>query len=148
MEVRNRKKRINIYTKFVGCFTKNGQKIRAYKSVVRSIKDACQKANFKTIFGMRVIVAKLATFVDVRRIKNRAGSFPVPVPVGTNRRNYLVAKQISSVIYSDKTKISFEKKLNQELINILLSKDSKVIENRNKMLKEAVIYKSNQHYRW
>ncbi|HND46130.1 MAG TPA: hypothetical protein PLC61_07025 [Chitinophagales bacterium] len=147
MELRN-KKANNIYTKLIGYFTKNGKKSKSKTIIIEALSNASRSLDLKAIDVLKKVTQSLGVIVDLRTVRIRRNVFTVPVPVNSSRRNYLIVKKISKAISENKAHLSLEKKLTQEIINIVKNKNSKSVLERDFVLKEAAKNKSNSHYRW
>lgn len=147
MELRN-KKQSNIYGKIIGCFTKKGKKVKAKNILSKSLVNVSKILGVKSIDVLKKFTNSLGVIIDLRTVKIRRNTFTVPVPVNSNRRNYLIAKKISKVVEENSSNQCLEKKLSQEFLNILRNKNSKSLQQRDLTVKDAVKNKSNLHYRW
>jgi ribosomal protein S7 len=147
MELRSKKVN-NIYTKLVGYFTKNGKKGKSKIIIINALTNASKVLDLKAIDILKRITSSLGVIVDLRTVRIRRNVFTVPVPVNSSRRNYLIIKKISKAISENKSHINLEKKLTQEIVNIIKNKNAKSVFERDIVLKEAVKNKSNLHYRW
>ncbi len=147
MELRS-KKTNNIYTKLVGYFTKNGKKVKSKAIIHRALTNVSKSLDLKAIDILKKVTQSLGVIVELRTVRIRRNVFTVPVPVNSSRRNYLIVKKISKAISDNKSHINLEKKLTQEMINILKNKNAKSVAERDFILKEASKNKSNSHYRW
>ncbi len=147
MELRNKKEN-NIYTKLIGCFTKNGKKSKSTSIILKALFNVSKSLDLKAVTVIKKIVRSLSVLVEIRTVKIRRNVFTVPLPVNSSRRDYLIVKKISKAISENKSHINFEKKLTQEIINILKNKNSKSVLDRDNVVKEAAKNKSNAHYRW
>lgn len=147
MELRN-KKHSNIYRKIVGCFTKKGKKVKTKNILSKSLITVSKTLGVKSIDVLKKFTNSLGVIIDLRTVKIRRNTFTVPVPVNSNRRNYLIAKKISKVVEENNSNQCLEKKLSQEFLNILRNKNSKSLQQRDLIVKDAVKNKSNLHYRW
>lgn len=147
MELRNRKQS-NIYKKMIGCFTKKGKKVKAKNIFSKSLVNVSKALSVKSIDILKKFTNSLGVIVDLRTVKIRRNTFTVPVPVNSNRRNYLIVKKISKVVDENNSNQCLEKKLSQEFLNLLRNKNSKSLQQRDLIVKDALKNKSNLHYRW
>lgn len=147
MELKS-KKNYNVHTKLVGCLTKNGKKTKAKSSVSKSLQKVCKSLNVISIDIIKKFADVLGTVVELRTVRMRKNVFIVPVPVNSNRRNYLIVKKIIKTVLENKSHVDLEQKLVQEIISIMRNKNSKSIAERKNIVIEAVKNKSNLHYRW
>lgn len=132
----------------IGCFTKKGKKVKAKNILAKSLMTVSKTLGVKSIDVLKKFTNSLGVIIDLRTVKIRRNTFTVPVPVNSNRRNYLIAKKISKVVEENKSNQSLEKKLSQEFLNVLRNKNSKSLQQRDLTVKDAVKNKSNLHYRW
>lgn len=147
MELRN-KKLNNIYTKFIGYITKNGKRSVATKLVINSLAEGSFLSSEKSLDILKKIILETGTLIEVRDVKIKKNSFPVPIPTTASRRNYLVIKNLFNSLSGTKARLSTQKKLSQEIVNIVKNKNSVAILNREENLKLAVKNKGNMHFRW
>lgn len=147
MELR-RKRKSNIYKKFVGCFTKNGKQNTAINIIINSLVNTSKNSKAKAIDTLKYLVSCLGVIIELRYVKSRKKQFTVPVPVNRNRRDYLIVKKMLNAINKSKGHYSLEKKLTTEMKNIVEGKDSYALDQRDEVVEEAVKNKGNLHFRW
>jgi len=143
-----RKKNYNIHTKLIGCLTKNGKKTKSKVNVVNSFRSVCQSSGVLVNDVLHKIAEALGTIVELRTVRIRKNVFIVPIPVNSNRRNYLIVKKITNIVFANKDRIKLETKLAREFVNIMNNKNSKAVIERKKVLEDAFKNKGNLHFRW
>lgn len=137
------------YKKFVGMLLKNGAKNKAIKLVQKSFYNICNKLKISLNLLIYKLFNRLKTPLEIKKIKIRRSYHFVPLPVNFKRKIYLSIKWIIlSVKKSKIIKESFCKKLQKEIIGILLKKNSLPIKKKKYMLFKSLQNKSNLHYRW
>jgi len=138
----------NLYNKFLGFIIKKGNKIGA-KSVLNNAFLAVSK---KTGLPLHVILLKLFlklnSFVEVRRVRVQRSSHLVPFSIRLKRRSYLIIKWLMQAVKEDTRKVSMAEKLFFEIFSTLKSSPSKSIKIRNLNISQALLNRSNIHYRW
>jgi ribosomal protein S7 len=135
------------YSKFLGFLIKNGKKSKAKKILDSIFKNlfypsVINKKIFKKIF------LKLNIFIEVKTVKIKRKTYIVPIPIRFNRRFYIVTKWLISTASKNKSKMSFSKKLSQEIKHVIRNKSSKVLKLRQSILSKAYFNRANAHFRW
>jgi ribosomal protein S7 len=135
------------YSKFLGFLIKNGKKSKAKKILDNTFKNlfypsVINKKIFKKLF------LKLNIFIEVKTVKIKRKTYVVPIPIRFNRRFYIVTKWLISTASKNKSKMSFSKKLSQEIKQVIRSKSSKVLKLRQSILSKAYFNRANAHFRW
>ena len=138
----------NLYNKFLGFIIKKGNKIGA-KSVLNNAFLAVSK---KTGLPLHVILLKLFlklnSFVEVKRVRVQRSSHLVPFSIRLKRRSYLIIKWLMQAVKEDTRKVSMAEKLFFEIFSTLKSSPSKSVKIRNLNISQALLNRSNIHYRW
>jgi small subunit ribosomal protein S7 len=137
-----------IYSTFLGLLTKKGKKTVA-KNLLDDAFSKIQKiSKLKINTVLNTLLSKLNTHVEIRKIKIRKNTHIVPFPLKNKRRNYLIIKWILNSIEEDKRKVSYSKKLSEEILSIISNKISKTLTKKIYNNEQAVKNRSNIHYRW
>ena len=90
-----------------------------------------------------------AEVFEIKKIKFRRSTHVVPfVLTSFKRKSYLIIKWLMEVVEQDKRKVPIAKKLSKEILNILKNKSSKALIKKKMNTKNAVINRSNIHFRW
>ena len=97
---------------------------------------------------MLLFFNRLKTYVEVKKLKKRKRNFLVPTPITRSRRTYISLFWLYSSILLNKSKVSFEKKLYDELFLILLNQPCTTIQFLEKNNTVAVESRVFLHYRW
>lgn len=142
------KKQNNIEKNLVGGLTKKGKKVLAKKILINVFTKVALKTKKPFPVIIKAIIEKLGLLLEVKTVKMRRNSHIVPSPAGANRRNYLIVKKLLSAVGLDQTNRSIVDKLSDEIFAILRARSSKSLSQRNAVVKQAIINRSNTHYRW
>ena len=142
------KKRFHLYNKFVGFITKNGKKPKAKFIFDSALFSVTQKLKLPLNKLLLKIFLKLNSYIEIKTIKIRKTAHLVPFPTNYKRRIYLVIKWIVTAALEDKRKLNFSKKLSLEIFNLIKNKSSKALKIKKKNFSQALINKSNLHFRW
>lgn len=143
------KKNQNLYNVFVGYLIKKGNKIQAKRIIDSTFFTLSTKFNLTFSVILRKIFKKMGNSIEVKTIKMRKNTHVVPFAISQNRKNYLLVKKIIDSVREDNTNRSVTEKLIDELTGILVSNKSSKSLQRNKLaLKQAVLNRSNIHFRW
>jgi ribosomal protein S7 len=138
----------NFYSKFLNFFFLQGKKNIIKKKIdlvfILLAKELLCSANHLLL----VFFNRLKTYVEIKKIKKSRRTFLVPVPITHSRRIYLALSWLSSSIQLNKSKISFERKMYEEVLNILLNQRCNTLILFEKNHKLAVESRIHLHYRW
>jgi small subunit ribosomal protein S7 len=143
-----KKNQNSIYNKLIGCLIKNGKKLVSEKIVFEVLEEVSSSSNIKIVNVIKFLVIRLGMSVELKTVRLRKNVFKVPIPVQSNRRNYLVIKNLLDIVNGNSSNQSIKVKLVQEILNIINNKNSKSLIVRSSIVKEAFKNKSNVHYRW
>lgn len=141
-------KKINFYQIFLGLLIKNGQKVKAKKILDTAFFVVSKKTNLPTNSILLKIVLYLNSFVEIKKIKSKRSIHFVPFPINTKRKFYLIARWVINSINEDKRRVDFATKLAEEILTIVLKKQSKSLSKKNLNFKQSIQNKSNIHFRW
>ena len=136
------------YFKFLGCFTKKGNKNKAKKLLDRAFLLLSKKTGFSTNKILFYLFLKLNVFIEIKKVRVKRNFHLVPFPIKFKRRIYLVLKWVYSSILEDRRKISLADKIYLELFKIMMNLPSKSLKQKNNNLSQAFFNRSNSHYRW
>jgi ribosomal protein S7 len=142
--------RYNPYLKFLGFLIKNGKKSKA-KKILDNIFRALFYPSKRNKKVFKKLFLKLNIFIEVKIVKVRKRSYTVPFPIKFKRRFHIASKWLISSALKNKSKISFSRKLSQEISQVLrkkTSKTSKVLKLKKLVLSKAYSNRANAHFRW
>ena len=138
----------SLYSKLLGALIKKGQKLKAKKI----IDNAFAQVAFKLKIPFNRLILKLFitlnTFVETKTLLLKRRLYTIPFSINLKRRIHLVLKWLLKAILENNKKISFSEKLAIELYAILQSKRSKAVKYKTLNNKQAILNRSNIHYRW
>jgi ribosomal protein S7 len=132
----------------VGCLTKRGKKQISKKIVYASLLDSSRKLKLSLVQILRKLSSRLGLIFEIRNVKIRRNIHTVPSPITTKRRGYLVVKRLLKALETDRTKRPVTEKLTEQIINVVLKKNTYTIADRKSIVQNAVRNRSNVHYRW
>jgi ribosomal protein S7 len=143
------KKGQTLYNVFIGYLIKKGNKIQAKRILDVAFFELSRKFNLPSIVLLRKIVRKMGSNIEIKTIKMRKNTHVVPFAINQHRKNYLLVKKIMDTVKEDTTNRPITDKLIEELTGILLStKANKSLQKNKVLLKQAVLNRSNVHFRW
>jgi ribosomal protein S7 len=138
----------NLFDTIAGQFTKKGKKLK----ILRILNDSLTIVSLKTGFSCNEIIKdiseKLGCVVETKTIRLRKNVYIIPFPLTSSRRFYLIAKNLVSVINGNPSKIPLQDKIVEEIFSLIKDKQSKSLQKKENILKEANTNKANIHYRW
>jgi ribosomal protein S7 len=137
----------NIYTKFLGSLIKKGNKIAAKRILDTSFIKVSTKHKIPVHLILNKIFSKLDCFLEIKKIRIRKNVHIVPFPLNSKRQNFLKIKWILESAKEDLRKVDFSEKISSEVSNILLNKKSKILSKKDYIRKQALMNRSNLHYR-
>ncbi len=145
----NMKKNQTLYNIFIGYLIKKGNKIQAKRIIDLTFLALSKKFNLPFSTILRKILKKMGNSIEVKTIKMRKNTHIVPFAISQNRKNYLLVKKIMDSVKEDNSNRSVTVKLIDELTGILVSNKSSKSLTKNKLaIKQAVLNRSNIHFRW
>jgi ribosomal protein S7 len=142
------KKNQTIYNIFLGYLIKKGNKIQAKRIIDSTFLALSQKLNLPLNVILRRILKKMGNSIEIKTIKMRKNTHVIPFAINHNRRNYLLVKKIMDSVREDNSNRPINEKLTDELTSILTDKSSKSLQKNKTALKQAVLNRSNIHFRW
>ncbi len=142
------KKNQTLYNIFLGYLIKKGNKIQAKRIIDSTFLSLSQKLNLPLNIILRRILKKMGNSIEVKTIKMRKNTHVIPFAINHNRRNYLLVKKIMDSVREDSSNRPINEKLTDELTSILTDKSSKSLQKNKTALKQAVLNRSNIHFRW
>lgn len=138
----------NLYNLFLGFLTKKGKKTSAKFILETGLSLSCKQLSMDSPNLFLTIFKKLNTFVEVKKIKIKKRVHLVPFPLSIKRRIYLVIKWLLFATKINKNKVSTSIKLANELIGLLTTTSSTSLSMKLSNNKNAVLSRSNSHFRW
>lgn len=126
---------------------RSGKKSWAYKTVFDAANKISLQLNRSILEVYSLIFNRLRPYIEIRKVRVRRSSYLVPFPTNLKRQKHLSAFWLLETVRQDKRNISFEKKLEEELIKILLNRGA-TLEKKKEMYKKAEKSRSFLHYRW
>jgi len=142
-----RKQVKSIYTKFLGSLIKKGNKVAAKRILDSSFVKVSAKNKIPVYLILNKIFSKLDCFLEIKKIKIRKNLHIVPFPLNSRRQDFLKIKWILESAKEDLRKVDFSEKISSEISNILLNKKSKILSKKDYIKKQALLNRSNIHYR-
>lgn len=137
------------YDVFIGYLIKKGNKIQAKRILDSVFFNLAQKFDLPLSSILRKILRKMGSNIEIKTIKIKKNTHVVPFAISQTRKNYLLVKKIMDTVNEDTTNRPIADKLTEELTGILLSARSNKSLQKNKLaLKQAVLNRSNIHFRW
>jgi ribosomal protein S7 len=138
----------NLYKKFVNYFFFKGKKNIIKKQIDNVFNRLSKELEITPNLLLLLFFNRLKTYVEVKKLKKRKRNFLVPTPITRSRRTYLSLFWLYSSLSLNKSKVSFEKKLYDELLLILLKQSCTTIQFLEKNNTIAVESRVFLHYRW
>ncbi len=142
------KKNQTLYNIFLGYLIKKGNKIQAKRIIDSTFLSLSQKLNLPLNVILRKILKKMGNSIEIKTIKMRKNTHVIPFAINHNRKNYLLVKKIMDSVREDNSNRPINEKLTDELTSILTDKSSKSLQKNKAALKQAVLNRSNIHFRW
>lgn len=141
--------RKNLYNTLIGQLTKKGEKNKAIKILNSALFKTSLKTKLPVVKLFKILPKKLGSIVETKVVKLKRNVHVVPFPLKRSRRFYLIAKNLIKSLQENKLKIRFKNKLTEELFFLAKKKSqSKSLQKKINLLKQATNNKSNIHYRW
>jgi ribosomal protein S7 len=138
-----------IYINFLGFLTKKGNKVTAKKILDEAFLDVSLKTNQSVHILLIKVFLKLNSFVETKKIKFKRSTHVVPFVITSfKRKSYLIIKWLMEAVEEDKRKVPIAIKLSKEILSILRNKSSKALIKKKMNMKNALINRSNIHFRW
>lgn len=138
----------NLYLNLLGFFIKKGKKLKSKKILDNVFLLLSKKTGFSFSYILFSIFLKLNIFVEAKKVRIKRRSYIVPFSISLKRRSYLITKWLMQSILQNKSKISTDKKLYQEILELLTEKTSKSLKMKALNNSQALDNRSNIHYRW
>lgn len=140
--------RKNLYTTIIGQLVKKGKKRTAVNIFNEALKEVAQKTNKPVLQIMKILAKRLGSVIEIKTVRLRKNVHIIPFPVRNERRYYLIARNLVSVVSEDKSKTSLKQKLVEEIYAVIENKPSKTLQKKESLVKSAINNKANIHYRW
>lgn len=141
--------KINLfYKKFVGLFTKKGEKRKSLKIINNALLTTSKSTNLPINKILRKLHNKLSTSVEIKKIKIRRSFHFIPFPVNAKRKLYLIIKWFIFAMSTFKSKTNLEYKLNDEILKVLKNQESIVNYSKKYQIQKSFKYQSNTNFRW
>ncbi len=138
-----------IYGLFIGYLTKQGNKIHAKNIVNSTFGELTSRFNTPAFSLLKIILKRTDSVLEIKTLKKRKSIHVIPFAINYSRRTYLVVKKLFDSVTQSGIKKSFKDRLVSELSNILSkNKYSKTVQRNKEILKQALFYRSNSHFRW
>jgi len=138
----------NLFDTLTGQIFKKGKKLKILSIINKALFIVSNKTGLSVNEIMHFLADKLGSLIETKTIRLRKNVHIVPFPLTSSRRFYLIAKNIVSVINSNNSKISLQDKIVEEFFSLIKNKQSKSLERKEKIIKEAIKNKANIHFRW
>jgi len=138
----------HLYSKLLGALTKKGKKTKAKKILNQTFLLISKKKKISIYKILLKIFFQLNTFVEVKKILVKRGSHIVPFSINFKRRLYLIVKWLMQSIKLDQRQVSLSIKLTTEIIKLIEKKTSFAYKAKESNIAQALLNRSNAHYRW
>jgi ribosomal protein S7 len=138
----------NLFTKFLGILIKKGKKTKAKNLLSFSFLNVSMFLNKPIFYILLKLFKKLNVYVETKVLKIKRSRYIVPIPININRRIYLILKWLNIAIKKNKERKSFSDKFIEQVFSVLLNNKSEVINLKLINNSQAVLNRSNIHYRW
>jgi ribosomal protein S7 len=138
----------NLYSNLLGFFIKKGKKLKSKKILDNAFFLVSKKTGFSFSYILFTIFLKLNIFVEAKKVKIKRRSHIVPFSISLKRRSYLVTKWLMQSILQNTYKKPTSLKLSEEILNLLIEKTSKSLKMKTLNNSQALLNRSNIHYRW
>ena len=132
--------------KFIGILLKNGKKIKAYKSVMISLKVASQVTHMPLSDVIDTLFLKLKPLIESKKLIKNNRPHIVPVLINEQRKTFLAIKWL--IAAAKKKNQNFTVNLSLEIIQSLTRSTSRALFKKQLNAQNAVQNASNRHYRW
>lgn len=139
---------LTLYTKLLGFFIKKGKRKLAKKILNRAFLILSKKLKKPATSLIVKLFKKLNVYIEARILKNKRRSFIIPFPIDLNRRMFLIVKWFVKGVFSNKKRISLDKKILIESFYLLNKSKSRSFSFKTKNNKNAFLNRSNMHFRW
>jgi len=149
MGVKMKEKRNNIFIKkLANHLMRSGKKSFATKLIYDNgfLLSKYFNKSLYTIYSD--VFLTLRPFIEIRKVRVRRTTYMVPFPTNIQRQYYLVSQWILETLRNDKRKANFNKKFRDEIIKILLNKESITLDKKKDLYKKADKSRSFAHFRW
>jgi ribosomal protein S7 len=138
----------SLYYKFLGFLIKKGSKNSAKKTLDSAFLTVSKKTGLSLQSLILQVFFKLNSFVEVRKVRVKRSSHVVPFSIGLKRRSYLIIKWLALAASEDKRKVSLSEKLADEVLTLVKGSASKSLKLKEITLAQALVNRSNAHFRW
>jgi ribosomal protein S7 len=139
---------INFYKKILGLVLKKGKKSLFNLILNKSFNFLQRTLKLSFSYLLNTLYIALSTFVESKTIKIKRRLYTIPFPISINRRIYLIGKWLLLSIAANKKKISFSKKLIEEIMLIVQNQTSKALIFKKDNILKSLSNRSNAHFRW
>lgn len=139
---------INFYKKILGLVLKKGKKSLFNLILNKSFNFLQRTLKLSFSYLLNTLYIALSTFVESKTIKIKRRLYTIPFPISINRRIYLIGKWLLLSIAANKKKISFSKKLIEEIMLIVQNQTSKALTLKKDNIVKSLSNRSNAHFRW
>lgn len=138
----------NKYEYLLGALTKSGKKSTAKKILDSALKIVSRKSKLSFQEILNRIFSYLYTSVEIKKVKQKEGFHIVPFPINKKRSYYLIVKWLISSAAENLKRISFKKKLSNEILNLIKNKECRSLKKKRTTIQQALRHRSNMNYRW
>lgn len=142
-----KKDKIDFLDSLIKHLMRSGKKGLSHYLVYASIFKLSKKYNKNPQELYDDIFEKIRPFVEIRRVRVRRTTYTVPFPTNEARQKHLASSWLLETVRKDKRKLSFIKKLEEELAKILEDKGL-TLEKKKDVYKQVERGKAYMHYRW
>jgi ribosomal protein S7 len=132
---------ISFFQSLTNHIMKKGKRSKAFNLLTTSLISFPNKEILSEVFN------KIRPYLEIRSVRVRRSSYQVPFPTNHRRQLHLSSLWLIETIEKDKRKLSFSKKLSEELENILEGKGN-TLKKKEAVYQLAKKNRANMHYRW
>lgn len=132
----------------LGFLIKKGNKNKAKKIMDEIFLTLSKKIRKPLCLILFKIFAKLNVFVESKIIRNKRSKYTVPFSITLRRRSYLIIKWLMQAAEENKKKIPISEKISLEILSLLENSSSRALKFKLLNNKQALLNRSNIHYRW
>jgi len=141
-------KKQNLYNNLLGFLIKKGNKIGAKTVIHEAFLKLSKQTGLSNQRLLFKLFKRLNTFVEIKKVRKKRSFHLVPFSITFKRRSYLVIKWLMEAVHQDSRRISTGEKLFDEIKTTLLARSSKSLKIRNQNISQALLNRSNIHFRW
>jgi len=137
------------YNKLLNSLIKKGKKNKA-KKILELFSENIRDHYEGVIYNLFIqLFENLSTGVETKNVKVKGSRHLVPFFIPPHRRTYLVIKWFITSSRKNLERVSMEKKMITEFVNVLQEdSNSFALESKRMNNLQAIENRSNLHYRW